>query len=114
MSSYAKKPASAFRLSPVLTSFLQHDGLPFAEILSAKDIHEAFDAGDAAFAKDQEDAVYTPEMGRRTSYRVNNAADIVVLNVKGRDQRCAICVLDTDQTSGVSHGISDPATRGRS
>jgi len=41
---------------------LQHDGLPFAEILSAEDIHEAFDAGDAAFAKDQEDAVYTPEV----------------------------------------------------
>src|SRR5438094_8892787 len=41
-------------------SFLQHDGLPFAEVLSAQDIHESFDAEDASFADGQADAVYTP------------------------------------------------------
>jgi putative transposase len=60
VSSYAKTPPSACRFRPVLTSFLQHDGLPFAEVLSAQDIHEAFDAEDASFADDQADAVYTP------------------------------------------------------
>ena len=62
MSSYAKAPASTYRLRPVLTSFLQHDGLPFSEVLSAQDIQEAFDARGASFADDQDDAVYTPEV----------------------------------------------------
>jgi DDE family transposase len=62
VSSYAKTPASTYRLRPVLTSFLQHDGLPFAEVLSAQDIQEAFAAEGAAFAADQDAAVYTPEV----------------------------------------------------
>ena len=62
VSSYAKTPASTARLRPVLTSFLQHDGLPFSEVLSAEDVHEAFDAAGASFADDQEEAVYTPEV----------------------------------------------------
>jgi putative transposase len=62
VSSYAKPAASACHLRPVLTSFLQHDGLPFSEVLSAEDIREAFTAEGASFAEDQEDAVYTPEV----------------------------------------------------
>ena len=62
MPSYANATASAGRFRPVLTSFLQHDGLPFADMLSAEDIREAFDAEGAAFAQDQEDAVYTPDV----------------------------------------------------
>jgi hypothetical protein len=62
VSSYATAPASAYRLRPVLTSFLQHDGLPFADVLSAPDIQAACDAEGAAFAEDQDDAVYTPEV----------------------------------------------------
>lgn len=62
MPSYPNPPASACRFRPVLTSLLQHDGLPFADILSTEDIGAAFDAEGAAFAQDQEDAVYTPEV----------------------------------------------------
>lgn len=57
MSSYADAPTSAYRLRPVLSSFLQHDGLPFADVLPAEDIQAAFDAEGAAFAAGQDDAV---------------------------------------------------------
>ena len=62
MSSYADTPTSAYRLRPVLTSFLQHDGLPFADVLPAEDIEAAFEAEGATFAAGQDDAVYTPEV----------------------------------------------------
>ena len=62
MPSYPSAPTSACRFRPVLTSFLQHDGLPFADILSTEDIDAAFAAEGAAFAQDQEDAVYTPDV----------------------------------------------------
>ncbi len=59
MSLYTKTP-SACRFQPVLTSFLQHDGLPFAAVVSAEDIEAVFDAEGASFADDQDEAVYTP------------------------------------------------------
>lgn len=62
MSSYPDAPASAYRLRPVLTSFLQHDGLPFADVLPAEDIEAAFEAEGASFAAGQDDAVYTPDV----------------------------------------------------
>lgn len=46
-----------FRL--VLASFLQHAGLPFADVISEESIRQAFDAEDVRFAEDEE-AVYTP------------------------------------------------------
>ena len=48
-----------FRL--VLHSFLQHDDLAFADVLSETDIQAAFDAHDADFAQ-AEDDVYTPQV----------------------------------------------------
>ena len=48
-----------FRL--VLHSFLQHDDLAFADVLSETDIQAAFDAHDANFAQ-AEDDVYTPQV----------------------------------------------------
>src|SRR5205085_10799239 len=62
VSSYADAPPSACRLRPVLTSFLQHDGLPFADVLPAEEIQAAFDAEGASFADGQDGAVYTPEV----------------------------------------------------
>jgi hypothetical protein len=46
-----------FRL--VLASFLQHAGLPFAEVISEESIRQAFDGEKVWFANDEE-AVYTP------------------------------------------------------
>ena len=46
-----------FRLVP--SSFLQHDGLPFTDVLDERRFQEAFDEHQAPFAQD-EDAVYTP------------------------------------------------------
>lgn len=60
MSSYTKKPSSGYHFQPVLQSFLRQEGLPFADILSAEDIHEAFTDVEATFADGQENAVYTP------------------------------------------------------
>src|SRR3989304_1745135 len=46
-----------FRL--VLSSFLQHDGLPFADVLGEAQIERVFDGEQAAFAE-VDDAIYTP------------------------------------------------------
>lgn len=48
---------SRFRL--VLSSFMQSDGLAFADVLSEDEIQQAFDEEEASFAQD-EDAIYTP------------------------------------------------------
>lgn len=48
-----------FRL--LLSSFMQKEGLPFAEVLSEKQIQDAFDQEEVAFAQD-EDSVYTPQV----------------------------------------------------
>jgi putative transposase len=48
-----------FRL--VLDSFLQDDGLPFADVMSEQEIQEAFDAEGVAFAQGEKD-VYTPQI----------------------------------------------------
>jgi putative transposase len=53
-------PASSTRCATVLTSFLQHDGLPFADLLPEEDIQRAFDEAGASFAQDEPDGVYTP------------------------------------------------------
>jgi hypothetical protein len=44
----------------VLSSFLQREGLPFSEILSAERIHQVFDEAGVTFAQDDDHAVYTP------------------------------------------------------
>jgi hypothetical protein len=43
----------------VLASFLQHEGLPFAEVLPEERIQQAFEEANATFAHDDDD-VYTP------------------------------------------------------
>lgn len=48
-----------FRL--VLASFLQHPGLPFADVLSEEAVQATFAEEDACFASD-EDAIYTPAL----------------------------------------------------
>ena len=53
----ARALPKCFRL--VLASFLQRPGLPFADALTERDIHQAFDDEAAGFADDR-DAVYTP------------------------------------------------------
>jgi hypothetical protein len=45
----------------VQQSFLQRQGLPFAEALSEQDIQTAFDEKGIRFAED-DDAVYTPDV----------------------------------------------------
>jgi putative transposase len=47
--------------SPILTSFQQHPGLPFADGLSAEAIQAAFDAEGVDFAQ-EEDEIYTPQV----------------------------------------------------
>jgi putative transposase len=48
------------RFQLVLSSFLQREGLPFSEFLSAERIHQVFDEAGASFAQDEDQAVYTP------------------------------------------------------
>jgi putative transposase len=59
MSFYHKTPSLARRFRLVLSSFLQKDGLPFADALPEGRIEEAFAAEGAEFAQD-DDCVYTP------------------------------------------------------
>lgn len=59
MSFYPERSALSHRFKLVLTSFLQRDGLPFADVLSEQRIEAAFVAEGADFAQD-EDCVYTP------------------------------------------------------
>jgi putative transposase len=84
VSSSAAAPTSAYRLRPVLTSFLQHDGLPFADVLPTEDIEAAFGAEGAAFAAGQDDAVYTPD--------VTLGAFLSQVLFKGEHRRCLAAV----------------------
>ena len=54
---HAKSLPQRFRL--VLSSFMQHDDLPFKDTLSEERIQQAFEEEDAVFAQGEED-VYTP------------------------------------------------------
>lgn len=54
---HAKSLPQRFRL--VLSSFMQHDGLPFQDTLSEERIQQAFEEEDAVFAQGEDD-VYTP------------------------------------------------------
>ena len=59
MSFYHKRQAVPRRFRLILSSFMQHDGLPFSEALPEAEIERAFAEEDALFAQD-EDAIYTP------------------------------------------------------
>ena len=59
MSFYHNQPSLSRRFRLVLSSFLQKDGLPFADTLPEKRIEEAFAEEGADFAQDEE-CVYTP------------------------------------------------------
>src|SRR5689334_2474129 len=59
MPSYRHPPTGLPRFQLVLSSFLQHDGLPFADVLPEERIQQAFEDAEATFAHDEDD-VYTP------------------------------------------------------
>jgi len=59
MSLYHNKPAVSRRFRLILSSFLQKEGLPFADVLPEERIQEAFAEEGADFAREEED-VYTP------------------------------------------------------
>jgi hypothetical protein len=61
MPSYHSPRSALPRFQLVLSSFLQHDGLPFADALPEEGIQRAFDDADANFADDEED-IYTPSV----------------------------------------------------
>src|SRR4029077_11301632 len=54
---HAKSLPQRFRL--VVSSFMQHAGLPFASVLPEETIQQAFEEAESAFAQDDDD-VYTP------------------------------------------------------
>jgi len=60
VSVYQPAPRLKDRFQLVLSSFLQQEGLPFSSVLSEERIEQAFEQADASFAKDDDDAVYTP------------------------------------------------------
>jgi putative transposase len=59
MPSYQPQQSGLPRFQLVLSSFLQHEGLPFAEVLPEERIQQVFQEADATFAHD-EDGIYTP------------------------------------------------------
>jgi putative transposase len=59
MSSYRSGQAGQPQFRLVASSFMQHDGLPFADALPEEAIQQAFDDAGVSFAED-DDAVYTP------------------------------------------------------
>jgi putative transposase len=59
MSFYHKRQTMPCRFRLILSSFLQHDGLPFSDVLPEAQIEQTFAEEDALFAQD-EDAIYTP------------------------------------------------------
>jgi putative transposase len=61
MMSYQTCPQLGQSFSLVQNAFLQADGLPFADVLSAEQIQEAFEEQDALFGQEEDD-VYTPPM----------------------------------------------------
>jgi putative transposase len=60
VSFYQTTAARLDRFSIVATSFLQHDGLPFSDLLPEEQIERAFEEANASFAQDEKDPVYTP------------------------------------------------------
>jgi hypothetical protein len=70
-----------FRL--VLSSFMQHDGLPFQEALSEEQIAQAFAEEEAVFAQGEDD-VYTPA--------VTLWASLSQMLFKGEQRSCAAAV----------------------
>jgi hypothetical protein len=60
-SSYPSTGLSTKSFSLVQNAFLQADGLPFGDVLSEAEIHEAFAAENACFAEDEGD-IYTPSL----------------------------------------------------
>jgi hypothetical protein len=70
-----------FRL--VLSSFMQHDGLPFKDTLSEETIQQAFEEEDAVFAQGEED-VYTPA--------ITLWAFLSQVMFKGEQRSCAAAV----------------------
>jgi len=61
MSFYSSCRALPQRFRVVLSSFMQHTGLPFADVLPEETIERAFADADAEFAK-YDDDVYTPAL----------------------------------------------------
>ena len=59
MSFYQGRKVVQQRFRLILTSVLQTDGLPFADVLGEQEIQDAFDEHNVAFAQ-EEDGVYTP------------------------------------------------------
>ena len=59
MSIYHNRSGLSRRFRLILTSFLQGEGLPFADVLPEKRIEEAFADQDAEFAEEEE-CIYTP------------------------------------------------------
>jgi len=59
MPSYHPQSSGLPRFQVVLSSFLQHEGLPFADVLPEERIQQAFEEANATFAHDEDD-VYTP------------------------------------------------------
>src|SRR6266700_7342957 len=61
MSFYSSDGALPRRFRLIRASFMQHDKLPFAQVLPEETIAQAFADADADFAQDEED-VYTPAL----------------------------------------------------
>ncbi len=61
MSFYKRRESRQQRFRLLVKSFLQHRGLPFANVLDADSIQQAFDDEDASFGED-DDAVFTPAL----------------------------------------------------
>ncbi len=59
MSFYHPAASLPHRFRLVLSSFLQHDGLPFADAIDEQHIAQVFDGEQAMFAQEK-DAIYTP------------------------------------------------------
>ncbi len=59
MPSYQQPPSLSQRFRRVRSSFMQQDGLPFADVLTEEKIQHAFDDEEVSFAQGEDD-VYTP------------------------------------------------------
>ena len=59
--SYPKPASRGQSFVLVLNAFLNGTGLPFAEVLSEQQIHDAFEKEDALFGREEDD-VYTPAL----------------------------------------------------
>ena len=58
---YPRRRALPQRFRLILSSFLHHDGLPFADVLPEQAIHQAFADADVDFAQADQD-IYTPAL----------------------------------------------------